>query len=132
MAIPAEQELVKHYTVTFAADDGAGTAKDVFYTLDGTSNAADLSPQLQGQGVAVFVQNPSSETGITVSIYAKTKIYGDEFDVFLGSFEVGAGEDGGYAVGFGLMRKGMKMTITNNEAVTSATDVVVAIVPSNG
>lgn len=49
MAIPAEQELVKHYAVNFADGETAGTEKTVFYTIDGTDTATDLSSQMQGR-----------------------------------------------------------------------------------
>lgn len=127
MAIPAEQGLVKHYTRTFSTAD----PQTIAYTVEGGIGDVDLSPQLQGQGVAVFVDN-QLDTNVTIDIYANVKIYGETFKVYLGSFTVASGSDGGMSAGFGLLKQGLEVVVTPDSAPASAADVVVAIVPSNG
>ena len=131
MAIPAEGGLVKQYKANFANGAPADTAVTVYFTEDGTSQSADRSPQMQGQGAAIFLDNPST-VGITADIYATVKIYGAEYDVKLGSFEVAPSSDAGYSVGYGLIRKNLRVVLKNQEDMPAAAAVTVAIVPSNG
>lgn len=129
MAIPAEQGLVKHYTASFAA--GSTDSVTISYTIPGGVRDVDLSAQLQGQGVAVFVNN-TADVPVDVDIYANTSIYGEAFKVYIGSFTVGANSDGGMATGFGLLKQGVEVVVTPASAPSANADVVVAIVPSNG
>ena len=129
MAIPAEQGLVKHYTASFTA--GSTDPVTISYTVPGGVRDVDLSAQLQGQGVAVFVNN-TADFHVNVDIYATTSIYGETFKVYIGSFTVGASSDGGMATGFGLLKQGMEVVVTPASAPSDNADVVVAIVPSNG
>lgn len=132
MAIPAEGGLVKQYRVTFASGAPAGTINSVYFTEDGTQNSADRTPQMQGQGAAIFLQNPSAESGFTADIYTTVSIYGKDYEVKVGSFDVAPSSDAGYTVGYGLLRKGLRVDVKNDAAVSADTNVTVAIVPSNG
>lgn len=129
MAIPAEQGLVKHYEVSFEANDG--DTKTITYTVEGGLRDVDLSPQLQGQGIAVFVDNPS-DVNMVIDIYAKIRVYDEEHTVFLESFTADPGNDIGCSTGFGLMKRDVEIHVTPDSAPSSAVDVVVAVVPTNG
>src|SRR5690606_25098276 len=129
MAFPAEQGLVKHYTASFTA--GSTDPVTISYTVPGGVRDVDLSAQLQGQGVAVFVNN-TADFHVNVDIYANTSIYGETFKVYIGGFTVGAHSDGGMATGFGLLKQGVEVVVTPASVPSDNVDVVVAIVPSNG
>lgn len=129
MAIPAEQGLVKHYTVTIPA---GSDQVDLYYTLDGTEDSTDLSPQLQGQGIGVYVQNASGPN-VWVNVYTNVKIYGEEFRSYVNRFRVYAGRDAGAVIGFGQMKRKVHLKIVaEGGPVDSDVELVVAIVPSNG
>lgn len=131
MAIPAEQGLVRQYTASFDASEPAGTVKSIYFTQDGTEDTFDYTVNLQDQGVAIFVDNPL-DSDITVKLFASMNIYGETFEAKIGEFSVPAGEDAGYAAGFGQLRKGFRVDVSNDSAPSSAGNVVVAVVPSNG
>lgn len=129
MAIPAEYGLVKHFDVDFAA--GETTAKTVSYAVEGGIGNIGLSSQLQGQGVAVFVDNPLN-VDVTVKLFSSVKIYDRMFKVYLHEFTVPAQSDGGIAAGYGLIKRGFEVVVKPEAGPTSAGTVTVAIVPSNG
>lgn len=129
MAIPAEHGLVKHFEVDFAA--GETTTKTVSYAVEGGIGNIGLSSQLQGQGVAVFVDNPL-DVDVTVKLFSSVKIYDRMFKVYLHEFTVAAQADGGIAAGYGLIKRGFEVVVKPEAGPTSAGTVTVAIVPSNG
>ena len=131
MPFPAEQGLVKYFVKELAA--GSTDPITYSYSLPGglpTTNI-DLSSQIQGQGVAVFVDNPS-DVNFKVDVYSTIRIYGEDFRVYLGSFAVELGSEGGMAVGFGLVKRGLEVVVTPDNAPTETVEVTVAIVPTNG
>lgn len=131
MAIPAEYGLVKYFTATLTG--GSTDPVEIKYTLPGglPTVSADLASQMQGQGAAVFVNN-TSDVEVTVDIYTTIKIYDNDFKVFLGSFAVASGQDGGMALGYGLIKRGFEVVVTPAAAPSADADVTVAIVPTNG
>ena len=132
MPIPAEGGLVKQYSAVFSSGTAANTVKSVYFTEDGTNTTMDRSMQLQEQGVAVFVSNPATDTDIIVSLFATVSIYGTDYEVKLGEFTVPASGEMGYAVGFGLIRKGLRIDLENAASPAADATVAVSVVPCNG
>lgn len=129
MAIPVEQELVKHYTVNVADT----TPQTVYYTTNGTNTGIDLSVQADGQGLAVFVDNTDvNAVDLTIEVSGVVDLYGSEFTVQLGTFTGTAGEESAFAFGYGLVKEGLTLTVTAGGVPTSAYDAIIAVVPSNG
>ena len=132
MPIPAEGGLVKQYSATFSSGTAANTVKSVYFTEDGTNTTFDRSVQLQGQGVAVFVDNPASDTDIKVTLFGTVSLYGTDYEVKLGEFTVPASSQEGFAVGYGLIRKGLRIDLENSAAPAADANIVMAVVPCNG
>lgn len=129
MAIPVEQGLVKQFTATLPA--GSTDPVTISYSVPGGIGDVDLSPQIQGQGVAIFVDNPA-DTQVSVDVYTTVTIYGESYKAFVGSFTVGANAEGGMVTGFGVIKKGLEIQVTPATEPGAAADVVIAVVPSNG
>jgi hypothetical protein len=136
MAFPTEEGLVRQYTVSFAPDDET-ESQTVYFTADGSDSSLDYSSELTDQGVAIFVQNPSTEIALTVNLWTTMRFYGKSYDVLLGTFSVNAASGDtpselAFGTGYKMTRKSFRVEVIKDGTVSETTNILLAMVPANG